>query len=60
MSNAYFDISTLDEPQSLDSEVDVAIWLLEHEGLVFNPDRHLRIVSSVAMWKCPSLLTEGN
>lgn len=44
-SNAYFDISTLGEPRSLDSEVDVATWLLAHKELVFYSGRHLRTVS---------------
>lgn len=33
LSNAYIDISMLNEPRSLESEVDVATWLLEREGL---------------------------
>lgn len=41
LSNVCIDVSTLDEPSSLDSEVDAATWLLEHEGLLFHPDRHL-------------------
>lgn len=36
VSNAYIDISTLNEPRSLDSEVAVATWLLEHEGLILS------------------------
>ena len=31
-----------------------------HQVFVFSQDRHPRIVSSIAIQRCPSLLTEGN